>query len=97
VRNGHGDAAFGGSVKLGQHDPIHAGNVHELAGLGQAILPDRRVENEQHLVWRAFDFACSHTSNLVELVHQIGTRVQAAGGIHEHNVPLPRFARSDGV
>jgi hypothetical protein len=49
----HGDAALGGAIELGEDDAGHARGGGELAGLGDPVLPHRRVEHEQRLVRRA--------------------------------------------
>ena len=57
VGDGDGDAALGRAIELGEHDAGDAGDAHELARLREAVLPDGRVEHEQHFVRRALDFA----------------------------------------
>ena len=73
--------------------PGHADGVVEEARLLQAVLAGRRVDDEQHLVRRAFAPAGDHAAHLGELVHQVRLRVQAAGGVDQHDPVLG----ADGV
>ncbi len=77
--------------------PLTPDDLHELARLLHAVLSDRRVEHQQHLVRRAFDLARRDALDLVELVHQVHARVQAAGRIHEDGVELARLGGLDRV
>src|ERR1035437_3516260 len=86
VGDRHRDAALRPAVRLGQDRPLHAGHGHEFARLHQAVLPDRRIEHEQHFLRRAFYFARGDAPNLVELVHEVDARVQPARGVHENRI-----------
>ena len=69
--------------------PLTPATLRELARLLHAVLTDRRVEHEQHLVRRARDLARRDAADLVELVHQVDARVQAAGGVDEDRIAAP--------
>ena len=91
------DAALGRAVELRQHDAVHAGDVHELARLAQAVLADRRVEHEQHFVRRARHLARGDAADLLELVHQVHLRVKPPCRIDENRIAPLRLARRDPV
>ncbi len=93
----HGDAAFRGAIELGQDDAGHAGDARELARLREAVLPHGGIEHEQHLVGSAFGGAARHAANLVQFAHQVGARVQPAGGVDENRVAAARPARLNRV
>ena len=84
--DGNRDATLGGAIELGEHDTGDASDVRELPCLGEAVLPDRRIEDEQNFVWRAFCRAPGDATNLLELAHQVRSCVQAAGGVHEDRI-----------
>src|SRR5688572_28051336 len=50
VCDGDRDAALRCSVEFSQDDTRHAGDARELTRLRKAVLPYRRVEDEQHFV-----------------------------------------------
>ena len=79
------DAALGGAVELGEHDAGHVDRVGELLGLHEPVLPGRRVDHEQHFLARARG-AVDDPAQLLQLLHQVRLRVQAAGGVDEHEV-----------
>src|SRR5262249_24516130 len=56
--------------------------------LRDGVLPVGGVEYEQDLVRRTFDHAANDAVNLVQLAHQVGLRVQPAGGVHDQHVEL---------
>ena len=91
------DAAFRGAIELGQHDPVHAGDVHELARLRHAVLADRRVEHQQHFVRRARHLARGDPFDLLQLVHQVDAGMEPPGGIDENRVAALRLAGRDRV
>ena len=97
VGDGHGDAAFGRAIELGEDDAVDAGDRHELARLREAVLADGRVEHEQDLVRRAFDLARGDPANLVELGHQVDARVQPPRGVDQENITVPRLARGNSI
>ena len=73
------------------------GHVAEEPRLLKPVLTRRRVHYEQRLVRRAVDSALDHAPDLGQLVHQVGLRVQAAGGVDDHDVATSRPPRLDGV
>ena len=79
------DAALGGAVELGEHDAGHVDRVGELLGLHEPVLAGRRVDHEQHLLARALG-AIDDAAQLLQLLHEVRLRVQAAGGVDEHEV-----------
>ena len=97
MRDGDGDAALGGAIELREDDAGDARDVHELARLREAVLPDRRVEHEQHFVRRSFDLARRDAPDLVELGHQVHARVEPAGGVDEHDVAPARLAGGERI
>ena len=88
---------FGGAVELRQHDARHAAGRHELAGLDETVLADGGVEHEQHLMRGARHLAADDATNLVELGHEIGARVEPARGVHEHDVAAAGLGGRHGV
>ena len=62
-----------------------------------AVLADRRVEHEQHFLRRARHLARRDAANLLELVHQVDARVQAAGGVDEDRIAALRLRRRDRI
>ena len=58
-----------------------SGGLREEPRLLQAILPGRRVHHQQNFVRRAGDQPGGSAAHLVQLVHQAGFGVQAAGGV----------------
>jgi methionine synthase I (cobalamin-dependent) len=95
--DGHGDAALGRAVELGEHDAGDAGGLGELARLLEAVLAGGGVHHQQHLVGRAGNQLGGGAAHLVQLVHQAGFGVQAAGGVHNQLVDLARLGGGDGV
>src|ERR1700735_1466727 len=84
--DGHDDAAFGGAVELGQDDAGDAGVAPEFAGLIEAVLPGSCVENQENIVRRAGDNFCGGAFHFVQLGHQIGFGVEAAGGVYDDDI-----------
>ena len=66
--------------------PVTPGDLGELLDLGERVLPDRGVEHEQHRVGRGRVELLQHPDDLVQLVHQPGLVLQAAGGVDEQHV-----------
>ena len=60
-RDGDRDPTLRCAVQLRQHNPGDGGVLEELSGLGQTVLTHGRVKYQQHLVRRAFNFACDAT------------------------------------
>ena len=77
--------------------PVTPADGGELARLRHAVLPDRGVEHQQHLVRRAGHLAGGDAADLVELAHQVDARVQPAGGVDEHGVGAARLGRGQRV
>src|SRR3954453_18457936 len=71
------DPALGRAVELGQDDARHVDRLGEDLGLLQAVLPGRRVEDEEHLVDGAL--LLDDALDLAELVHQADLVVDASG------------------
>jgi hypothetical protein len=56
-----------------------------------------RIHDEQHFVGRAGDEAGGGAAHLVELVHEAGFGVEAAGGVDVEIVDGAGFGGGDGV
>src|SRR5581483_3431611 len=93
----YGDAALRRTVELREDDAVHAGRGHELAGLDEPVLSDRRIEDEQRLLRGARHLAAGDAADLLELVHQVDARVQPAGRVDEHRVAPLRLRRRDRI
>ena len=91
------DAALGRAVELRQHDACDRRSLGEELGLADGVLPRRRVEHEQRLVRRARDLAADDAVNLLELLHEVGLRLQAACCVDDQHVDLARDGCLDGV
>src|SRR5918996_4699 len=66
--------------------------------LREAVLPYRRVEDEQDFVRRPFDLARRDAPDLLQLRHQVDARVQPPGGVDEHDSGgIGARARADDV
>src|SRR5439155_17305529 len=90
------DAALGGAVELGQHDATDLDGLGELLGLYEAVLPGRRIEDEQHLGDLAGRLV-GHAADLAQLLHEVDLRVQPAGGVGQHQVVPASRGPFDGV
>ena len=77
--------------------PVTPADLRELAGLLQAVLAGRCVHHQQHFVRRAGNESRGGSAHLVELVHQSGFGVQAAGGVDVEIVDAARLGGGDGV
>ncbi len=97
VGDGDHDAAFGGAVELGKDDAGDTGGFGEEPGLLQTVLAGGGIDDEQGLVRRAGHLALGRATHLVELFHEVGFRVEAAGGIDEHEVGLAGFGGGERV
>ena len=84
--DGHDDAAFRGAVELGEHDAGDTGVAPEFARLVQAVLTGGRVEHEQHVVRGAGDEFGGGAFHFLQLGHQVGFCVQAAGGVDDDHI-----------
>ena len=97
MRDREGDAALRRAVELRQRDAADLDCLAEELRLADAVLPGGRVDDEQRLVWRAFEPVLDDTSDLRQLFHQVHLRVQAAGGVDDDDVPAARRSGFDGV
>src|SRR2546423_7598292 len=88
VRDRDRDPALCAAVQLRQRDAGDADRVAEEPGLLQAVLPRRRVDDQERLVRRAGQPAFDDPSHLRQLLHQVRLRVQAAGRVDDDDVPL---------
>ena len=82
---------------LVRDDAGDAGGLSEEASLGEAVLAGGRVHDEQRLVGRAGDEPFSGAAHLVELFHEVGLGVEAAGGVDEENACGAGFGGGAGV
>ena len=95
--DGEDDAAFGGAVELGEDDAGDAGGFGEEAGLGEAVLAGCRVHDEEGLVGGAGDESLRGATHLVELLHEVGFGVEAAGGVDDEDLRAARLGGGAGV
>ena len=84
-----------GAVELRQHDAADVGRLREQLRLAQAVLAGRRVDRQQRLVRRALELARDHAADLRQLGHQVVLRVQAPGGVDDHDVDALRARLRD--
>ena len=89
--DGEDNAAFGGSVELGEDDAGDAGSLGEEARLLQAILAGGCVHDEKGLVGGAGHELLGGAAHLVELLHQIGLGVEATGGVDDQDLGAAGF------
>src|SRR5450759_5201949 len=87
------DAALRGSVELGEHDAGDVDHLGELTSLGEAVLADGGVENEQHLGDRGD--LLDDPLHLAQLIHQARLGVQSPSRIDEDHVRAAVTSRSD--
>ena len=92
--DGEDDAALGGRVELAEQDARQAAGLVEGLRLGQAVLPRRGIEHEEHGGLRSRQALVDRASDLGQLVHQVVLRVQPPGGVDDDHV---RVAREAGV
>ena len=85
--DGEHDAALGRAVELGEHHARHLDRLGELPRLGQAVLPGRGVDDEQHLA-HVPGRPVGHPPHLAQLLHQVDLGVEATGGVGQHEVVL---------
>ena len=62
--------------------PVTPGRLREQARLLQAVLTRRRIHHQQHLMRSAGNQTRGGAPHLVELIHQPGLGMQAAGRVH---------------
>src|SRR5689334_22906826 len=90
VRDRDRDAALRAAVELRQRNAGHADRLAEETRLLQAVLPGRRVDDEQRLMRGALQLPLDHAADLRELLHEVQLRVQAARGVDDDDVgPVP--------
>ena len=85
-RDGHENAAARGAVELGHGEAGDARDFVEYLDLRERVLPDGRVEHEQHRVRRGRVELLHHAHDLFELLHQHRLVLQAAGGVDDQHV-----------
>ena len=95
--DGEHDAALGGAVELSENDAGDASGFGEEAGLLQAVLAGGGIHDEQRLMRCAGDQFFGGATHLVELLHQVGLGVEAAGGIDDEDVGSARLSGGAGV
>ena len=84
--NGEHDAALGRAVQLGQNNAGYTESFVEQAGLLQGVLPLAGVEDEQYFVRSARIDPAHHALHLLQLLHQVGLRMQSARGVGEQHI-----------
>src|SRR5207249_1806295 len=80
------EASARGAVELGEREARHRDGALEFARLRQAVLPQRGIEHQQHVMWRPGHQPRADALHLLQLGHEILLGVQAAGGIDQHHV-----------
>ena len=88
-------AAFARAIQF-RHDRQRNGFV-EFARLVQRIHAGRRIEHQQNFVRRAGQLFAHDAMQLLQFLHQIVFRVQAAGGIDEEIIRFARLRGGDGI
>src|SRR5579871_6785303 len=89
--------ALGRRVELGHDDPRELRRRVEELGLRDRVLPVRAVNDEQRLSRRLPELALDHSTDLLELFHQIGLRLESPGGVDEHDVGAAGLRGTDAV
>ena len=82
--------ALGGAVELGHHDAGDADDLAENLGLGVRVLPDGRVEHQQHRMRRRGVEFLHRAHQLLQLGHQVGLVLQTPGGVDEQHIGAHR-------
>src|SRR5215469_6015417 len=80
------DAAFRGTVELGENDAGDSGVAPELARLVQAVLAGGGVEDEQYVMRSARHNLRGGALHFFELSHQVRFCVKASGGIDDDHI-----------
>src|SRR4029450_13856685 len=75
----------------------HLDGLAEEARLLEAVLAGGRVDDEQGLMWGAFEPLRDHAPDLGELLHEVRLRVQAAGRVDDDDVASARLRGLDRV
>ena len=86
VRDRNRNATLGRPVEFRQYDPVDAGAIHEFTRLRHSVLTDGCVQDEQNLMRSTLDCARGHTTYLLELIHQVDTRMQTPRGVNEDDI-----------
>src|SRR5262245_60042747 len=89
-RDRNRDTASGAPVELRERDTGDAGGIPEQPRLLEAVLPRRRIHDEQRLVRGALETPADDPTDLLELGHEVGLRVQSPGGVDDRNVAATR-------
>src|SRR6202044_3403466 len=97
VGDGDDDAAFGAAVELGEDDTGDVGGLGEEACLLQTVLAGGCVDDEEGLVRSAGQEALGGAAHLVELLHEVGLGVEAAGGVDEKDASVAGLGGGEGV
>jgi len=95
--DGQDDAAFGCAVQLGEDDAGDVCGFGEEAGLGEAVLSSGGVHDEQGLVWCAGNQFFCRAAHLVELLHEVCFRVEAAGSVDDEDLCAAGLGGGAGV
>ena len=89
--------ALGRAVQLGHDQARQLHRLVERLHLREHVLAGVAVEHQQHLVRRIVHRLADHAADLLQLVHQVALRRQAAGRVHHHHVHLAGLAGLDRV
>ncbi len=81
-----GDPALGAAVELRQRDAGHTHSLSEQPCLLEAVLPRRRVDDEQRLVRRTLQLPFDDAPHLRQLLHQVRLGVQTPRGVDDDDV-----------
>src|SRR5690606_31811837 len=80
------DAALGRAVELGQGDSAHRDRLLEELSLLDGVLPGGRVEDEEDFVDRSLERLLGGAYDLLELLHQVGLRVEPARRVRDDEI-----------
>ena len=94
---GQRDAALGAAVELGEHDAGHPHLAAEALRLEDAVLPGRRVEDEQDVPRLIRQAALDDAADLRQLVHELLLVLEPAGRVDQHGIEPSRLRRRHGV
>src|SRR5215813_307124 len=89
--------ATGRPIELGERHCGRTCRVHELARLRQRVLTRGGVDHEQGFVRSTGDLASDHTSDLLQLLHELFTCVQTSRRVDQHDVHAARQRRLEPV
>ena len=91
----HQDAAARGAVELGHDQSGDARDLAENLDLAERVLPDGRVEHQQHRVRRGRLDLAHDAHHFFQFAHQLGAVLQAAGGIDQDDIDALRLGGGD--